>query len=459
MPQAGSPLEDLAELRRYGRLKPGPSQSKPDVIASQRARLQRAIIDLAAQDGVRAVTVRRLTKLAGVSTAAFYSRFSGTDACLLTTYEEIMAGAARSIVSTRAPDLRPGDQLDRALRVLLERLLIDRAISRFALIEIYEGGPAAIASIGAAERRLVLALRGCVARRGRRVPEVTVTAIVAAVLHCARAELMNSAPGDVSTIADSLVEWATDVVEGREEIGMPLARVPQPATEGPGWVQKRSAYCEHNEEDLIVAAILRLALPDGFRGLDPGKVSSGGRSADRPFSSPLCDSRRRLPCRDTSDIGGLLCRADSPDRSRFGADLDPRRTAQRVAAGRCRSGGGSAHLRAGDRTRRLRTHMPRDPDLRVGARVHRQDGAGHPDRAAACGGTHRGVLGGARARCSIRLSRARYLGQGSAVDLCRLREIQPDKNSFVYSQGRVRAHQRSRRIEWSAATGAARAAA
>jgi AcrR family transcriptional regulator len=274
MPQAGSPLEDLAELRRYGRLKPGPSQSKPDVIANQRARLQRAIIDLAAQDGVRAVTVRRLTKLAGVSTAAFYSRFSGTDACLLTTYEEIMAGAARSIVATRAPDLGPGDQLDRALRVLLERLLIDRAISRFALIEIYEGGPAAIASIGGAERSLALALRGCIARRGRRVPEVTVTAIVAAVLHCARAELMDAAPDDVSTIADSLVELATDVVEGREELGMPLAQAPKPAIEGPGWVQRRSGQCERNEEDLIVAAILRLALPDGFRGLDPGKVSS-----------------------------------------------------------------------------------------------------------------------------------------------------------------------------------------
>jgi AcrR family transcriptional regulator len=273
-PQAGSPLEDPTTLRRYGRLKPGPSQSKLDVIASQRARLQRAIIDLAAQDGLRAITVRRLTKLAGVSTAAFYSRFSGTDACLLNTYEEVMSGAADAIIATRSPDLGPGDQLDRALRALLERLLIDRDVSRFALIEIYEGGPAAITAIGAAERRLAQALHGCVARRGRRVQEVTMTVIVAAVLHCARAELMNASTAEASTIADGLVEWAADVIEGREELGTTLTQASRPTTESAGRARRRFDRAERNEEDLIVAAILRLALPNGFRGLDSGKVSS-----------------------------------------------------------------------------------------------------------------------------------------------------------------------------------------
>jgi AcrR family transcriptional regulator len=273
-PQAESPLGDPSNLRNYGRLKPGPGQSKAEVIASQRARLQRAIVDLAAQDGLRAVTVRRLTKLAGVSTAAFYSRFSGTDDCLLTTYKEIMAGATRSIIATRSPDLGPIEQLDRALRALISRLLSDRDISRFALIEIYEGGQAAIAAIGGAEARLASALRGCINRRGRRVTEATVTAIIAAVLHCARAELMDASPGETATMIDSLVEWAADVVEGREEFGDSTAPSPQPATAGSTWIEKRAAPSERDEEELLLTAILRLALPEGFRGLDSSKVSS-----------------------------------------------------------------------------------------------------------------------------------------------------------------------------------------
>jgi AcrR family transcriptional regulator len=273
-PQAGSPLEDPPNLRHYGRLKPGPGQSKPEVIASQRARLQRAIVDLAAQDGLRAVTVRRLTKLAGVSTAAFYSQFSGTDDCLLTTYEEIMAGAARSILATRSPDLGPDEQLDRALRVLLSRLLSDRDVSRFALIEIYEGGPAAIAAIEASERRLAAALCGCMNRRGRRVPEMAIVAIVAAALHCARIQLMDARPDDSVTMTDSLIEWATDVVEGKEDFGIQPARSPRPETVESSWVQERSAPADRDEEDLILAAIVRLARPDGFRGLDFNKVSA-----------------------------------------------------------------------------------------------------------------------------------------------------------------------------------------
>ncbi|HTT94820.1 MAG TPA: TetR/AcrR family transcriptional regulator [Solirubrobacterales bacterium] len=273
-PQAGVPWEDPASLRHYGRLKPGPSQPRPDVIASQRARLQRAIVELAARDGLDAVTVRRLTKLAGVSTATFYSRFSGTDDCLLTTYEEIMASAARSIVDARSPDLGPAEQLDRALRVLLARLLADRDVARFVLIEIYGGGPAAISAIGDKEGELAAALRGCVDRRGRRIPKVAVAAIIAAVLHCARAELIDAAPEEASTLIDALVEWATDVVEGRDEVGIPTAAARRASPLDPSWAPGGSASAGRDERGLIEAAILQLALPDGFRALDPGKVSS-----------------------------------------------------------------------------------------------------------------------------------------------------------------------------------------
>jgi AcrR family transcriptional regulator len=273
-PQTGSLTEDPSSSSRYIRLKPGPSQSQLDVIASQRARLQRAIIDLAGRDGVDAVTVRRLTKLAGVSTGAFYARFSGTDDCLLTTYGEVMAGAADSIAATRSLELGPAEQLDRAVRALLGRVLGDRDLARFALIEIYGGGPAAITATEDEERRLASALRGCLDRRGRRIPGVASAAIIAAVLHCARAELIDASPDEAATMIDALIEWAMDVVEDREELGLPSVAARRPFTEESTWAPKRAASFDRDEKDLIVAAILRLALPNGFRGLDPSKVSS-----------------------------------------------------------------------------------------------------------------------------------------------------------------------------------------
>jgi AcrR family transcriptional regulator len=264
---------DFSSLREYERLKPGPSQSQLDVIASQRARLQRAIIEIAARDGLDAVTVRRLTKLAGVSTATFYARFSGTDDCMLTTYEEIMAGVARSVMAARSPQLESGEQLDRAVRALLGSVLADRDVARFVLVEVYDGGPAALTVIGEREEALASALRGCLDRRGRRIQKVTVDAILAAILHCARVPLIDAGPMEAEATIDALVAWATDVVEDREELSIPTAGL-RPTTMDVIWPAEASSPLDRDEKDLIEAAILRLALPRGFRGLDQSTVSS-----------------------------------------------------------------------------------------------------------------------------------------------------------------------------------------
>lgn len=265
---------DLSRLRSYRRLKPGPGQSHLDVIASQRARLQRAIIELAGRDGIDAVTVRKLTKLAGVSTATFYSLFSGTDDCLLTTYRDIVVTTARRIAEVRCPDLGFGEQLDRALRALLAGLLADRDVARFALIEIYGGGPAALKEIDTRERQLEAALRGCIDRRGRRTSRKAIAAIFAGVLHCARVQLIGASSEESAETIRALIEWAVDVVQGAEEIAISAAPVSEPCPQGPTWDPRTSMPGERDEEDLILAAILRLAMADGFRGLDAAKVSS-----------------------------------------------------------------------------------------------------------------------------------------------------------------------------------------
>jgi AcrR family transcriptional regulator len=244
------------------------------VIESQRFRLQRAMIELAAREGFDAVTVRKLTKAAGVSSRAFYLRFSGVDDCLLNAYAEVMAGAADRIRVGRSAELEPTGQVDLALRALLDHLLADRDVARFALIEVYAGGPAALAAIAAEERRLEGALRGCLDRRAHRVPRATAAALVAASLRCARVQLIDASAAETAQTIDLLVEWARDLVDEKEDLGVPTVAMTSAPPGDEAWGHDWSRAGERDEEDLLLAAVLRLALPDGFHALTSSKVSS-----------------------------------------------------------------------------------------------------------------------------------------------------------------------------------------
>lgn len=269
-------------LHRHPRLKPGPGQSRLDVVANQRARLQRAMVDLAAQDGCGAVTVRKLTKLAGVSNETFYSRFLGTDDCLLVAYGAIMDEASRRVAATRSARLGSAEQVDCALRALLGYLLADPSVARFTLVEIYGGGPAALAAIAAEDARLEKALRGCLNRRSRRAPKGMAEAIVAASLHCARSRLLGACPNQRMQNIDGLVEWARDVVEGQNGARIPDGDLSRRAVAEPTWAMGAAARDGSDEEDLILTAVLRLAEPDGYFSLTPTRVSSAsGVSAAR----------------------------------------------------------------------------------------------------------------------------------------------------------------------------------
>lgn len=265
---------DEPEPEGFERLKPGPGQPRLDVVFSQRSRLQRAMIELAAHDGADAVTVRKLTRLARVSTSSFYARFAGTDDCLLAAYGEVMAGVVGCMSATRSLRLEPTEQVGVTLQALAEHLRVDPAAARFALIEVYGGGPAALAAIAKEDRRLQLTLRGCLDRRQMRVPDGVPAAIIAAALHCFRMRLSEGPARDDEAMIDALVDWARDVVDGGEDSAIPVpssrgAVAGEPASSG---VDFESTVGQ--EEDVILAAVLRLALPDGFFGLSSGKISS-----------------------------------------------------------------------------------------------------------------------------------------------------------------------------------------
>ncbi len=325
----------MAAAKPYQRLRPGPGQARDDVIASQRARLRRAMIELAGREGAEAVTVRRLTKLARVSTGAFYASYQGTDDCLLRTYEELMAGLIRKVATTRSVELEPGRQVEVTLRALAKELRADRDAARFALIEIYGGGPAALAAVAGEERRLQSTLGACLDRRGKRVPEAMTAAIVAASLHCFRILLDDDAPADPRATIDALAGWASDVVEGREDYSVAGLGVGDASAEEPAAKGVDSGPGGRQEEEMIMSAVLRLASPDGFFGLSAGKVSSAAglpAARLRRHFSDLTDAYLAAVRRTCRSIFAELTAGADRDRPSRGSVRSALRQAWRRAA-------------------------------------------------------------------------------------------------------------------------------
>ncbi len=66
-----------------GKLKPGPGHSAGEVASHQLGRIRSAMIELTAERGYDAVTIRELTQRAGVSSRSFYKHYAGKEDCFL----------------------------------------------------------------------------------------------------------------------------------------------------------------------------------------------------------------------------------------------------------------------------------------------------------------------------------------------------------------------------------------
>jgi AcrR family transcriptional regulator len=88
----------LREQTSGPRLPRGPhSLTREQVAADQRRRLMAALTDVVADKGYTAATVADVSARAGVSRKAFYEHFANKEACLLETYDEIVAAGMRRI--------------------------------------------------------------------------------------------------------------------------------------------------------------------------------------------------------------------------------------------------------------------------------------------------------------------------------------------------------------------------
>lgn len=258
----------------YRRLRPGPGRVAADVELHQRARLHRATVELVTAGGYGELTVRRLTKLARVSTASFYEQFAGKDDLFLATYSLITQQMRESLVRTRSPSVGPEEQIDKSIEGLLRYLARDPRSGQFALVEVFAGGPAALSEARSFEHRIDAAFRECLDRRAERAPACVASWLAAGAIGMIRMHTLTGTQQTPRTLETALCRWARSVVQSvvSEVEGPALGDSCETLPGGIDIVEPGPA----SDDAFLCAAALKLAKRDGYPGLS---VAGVGRAA------------------------------------------------------------------------------------------------------------------------------------------------------------------------------------
>lgn len=263
-PMLGDHLDSRETTKRataisYPRLRPGPGQQADRVASHQRLRLHQAMLQLVADEGYETITVRKLARLAGVSTASFYARFDGKEECFLTSCGLILDRIHGQVRAARSHRRSPCTQLTRTAEAFLAEPTANPDSARVALIDAFGGGPAALRRIREFEAHVEADIKSSLSRRGG-TPSATVTAWVTAGWLRACRNLLDRSVLERDHLAAQIASWAASHLEdlhfltGRTGLSDSCPDDTQPPLPPPRF----------DERGAILAATTKLAIADGF---------------------------------------------------------------------------------------------------------------------------------------------------------------------------------------------------
>ncbi|MFP5388187.1 MAG: TetR/AcrR family transcriptional regulator, partial [Thermoleophilia bacterium] len=176
----------------------------------QRARIRNALLDLVAEHGYPAVTVRQLASLAGVSTRSFYQHYSDKEGCLLCINRRIARRALGLIESSSSSSATREEKLRRAIFALLNEWSSDPRAPSTLLVEAYDAGPAAQKQACQAKKLIEAAMAGIFAdaKDETRAPDWLAEGMAAAVIAIVRSRILTGRGSRLSEEGDRLAWWA-----------------------------------------------------------------------------------------------------------------------------------------------------------------------------------------------------------------------------------------------------------
>lgn len=291
----GLPAAEHQPASGVEKLRPGPGLSAAHVAVHQTERIRSALLGIATTDGLEHLTVRTLTRNAGISSRTFYVHFNRLEEAVVSTVDRALATMVSRANVHQSSRVDWKERIRAAVDSAMNSFAADPALTRLVLVDVVGAGPEGrrrVARGGVGFEELMAGCLGDATRRRTVVPRHLIAGMAAGLLHVARQTTLDGQASELPTLAPDVSDWLVSL-PGDQVLALrsepkrwrsPDLVAPSRSTAAP------KADRASDERERLMRASLRLVLRKGFASLSPTRIRAEAGVSRRRFGESFADA-------------------------------------------------------------------------------------------------------------------------------------------------------------------------
>ena len=257
-----------------------------------------------AEKGYEATTVADLVALSGVSRSTFYELFEGKQDCLLAAIDALTGSALERMTADPEAVVADPDRARDSFLALIEQVASQPAAARMCLVEVYAGGPEAVASLDRIVDGLSLLASSMFERMPGRagMPPEIVRAIVGGVQKAVYRRLLRGEEGQLPGLAPQLWEWIVSLPPPPGPLRSRRVRGLRPRR-----FEERQAAS--NPADRVLRALAAVVCERGYQETTVAETVGRARTSQRTFYESFSDREAAMVAALDSGAAQMLAAA------------------------------------------------------------------------------------------------------------------------------------------------------
>jgi len=256
------------------------------------------MVEIVAERGYAATTVRALAGLAAVSTRTFYQHYSSKEDCLLRTHELIVRRLLKRLVSATASRDAGDDRIKSLVKALVGEWSCDPGAARLMLVDVCAAGPSAALQARKAICTIEVVVSESLYCAGdwAEAPAWLAEGIVAGLIGVVRSRLLAGEGGQLADLGDCLAQWAisccsplaTQLEESAHRPPLEIQaseELPFYPVQPSGLDGEEGTIAATGDRALLLSAVAKLAAVEGAECVTSKKVLATAGLPRRSFSA------------------------------------------------------------------------------------------------------------------------------------------------------------------------------